>query len=270
MLRKLKLLLAGAVASGAAPARPPLDTTPDLPSAFGYKILWFAIRANDTAAVVSALAWPTVGPANWQSGLAAAMQMPTDPKAPRHAFVAPPLHGWVLVVGAALPYPDAGSEGDPSGIGARFRAMQRRLAERFADVQFFGSHRVVGFVTWSRLKPPAPERTFSFGDGTTMHNLGAQSAEEARLGFADVSGLSHEAATQRLFELSEARDEAIQKQRQAGGAEAARRERELRRQPVPDEEDVLELAALWSFSPMTLPGDASPGTGMLVQMPYPR
>ena len=125
MLRKLKLLFAGALAASAASAKPQLDATPDLPPQLGYKILWFAIKSADPAAVVAALAWPVVGAANWQSGLAAAMQMQQDPKATRYAFVSPAVRGWVLVVGGHLPYPDAGTEADTTASARAFVRCKR-------------------------------------------------------------------------------------------------------------------------------------------------
>ena len=116
---------------------PSFDQTPDKPTPFGFKVSWFAVKATDPAAVLDALEFgrqcrPTGLPAlrlYWDCEIRECW-----------VFVSPPVSGWVLVVGSSLPYPTSETHYD---IGKRFDVLFSRLMQRFDDVQFFGSHRVV-------------------------------------------------------------------------------------------------------------------------------
>lgn len=117
---------------------PSFDQTPERPEPFGFKISWFAVKAADPAAVLSALEFGEGTSTNWASGLAAAYadSSPSD----RWVFASPPVGGWVLAVGSWLPYPTDETHHD---IGKKFDVLFSRLMRRFDDIQFFGSHRVV-------------------------------------------------------------------------------------------------------------------------------
>ena len=118
-------------------------------------------------------------------------------------FVSPPISGWVLAVSVSLPYPTAETH---HNIGEKFDALFSRLTTRFDDVQFYGSHRVVDFVAWARAVNGKPLRMFAYaggGDGV-LANVGEQTPEEAKLRFADLTGLS---LTDALDEMSRIADE---------------------------------------------------------------
>jgi hypothetical protein len=212
--------------------------TPDAPRAFGYKTLWFAVKTSDPASVIDALAFGEATPANWETGLAAAYAH-GGPKIPEAwAFVSPPIDGWVLAMSVQFPYPVAGDA--HKGIGEKFDVIFSRLMKQFDDVQFFGSHRVVGFVTWARARNGEPVRIFGFTDGEVLANDGAQTAEEAQLGLTDLSGLSLADACDKIFDT----------------------------ETFPDEGEVVELAGLWSIDPSLLSDqDHPPGTGFVVRVP---
>jgi hypothetical protein len=108
---------------------PSFDQTPDEPEPFGFKILWFAVKASDPASVLDALEFGESTPANWASGLAAAYgrSHKDDP----WVFISPPVGGWVLVVSFSLPYPTIETHHD---IGQRFDIVFSRLMKRFDDV----------------------------------------------------------------------------------------------------------------------------------------
>lgn len=137
---------------------PSFDQTPDKPMSFGYKVSWFAVKASDPARVLDALELKRGTPANWTAGLAAALPFPSTAT---WVFVSPPVSGWVLVVGAphVLPHPVAPTECFHD-IGRKFDVLFSRLMKRFADVQFFGSYRVVSFVAWARAQNGEPNRVF--------------------------------------------------------------------------------------------------------------
>jgi hypothetical protein len=239
------------------------DQTPDKPQAFGYKVIWLALRTSDPQAVVDALELEAATPANWQSGLAAVYE------GDRWVFVSPPLGGWILAIGGSLPYPTNQVEDDN---GRNFDAMFARLMERFDDVQLYGSHRVTDFVTWARALNGHPVRVFSWTgcEGAVLANIGEQTSEEASLRIADLSGLSPADAGEEIFRLAEEQNveqdalvatglsvrEALEKVRQSSGS------------AFPDETDVIKLAGLWSLDPLRLSEqDHPPSIGLVARLP---
>lgn len=251
---------------------PHFDSTPDLPETFGYKIKWFAVRADHPAAVLEALGIVAEAPANWACGMAAAYRWSSAENATKWVFASPAVEGWVFLMGVSLPYPINTIDGDHCGIGRAFDVVFARLKSRFEEVQFFGSHRVVGFVAWARAIRGTPERVFAYGDGDVYANIGEQSPEEGALGFPRLDGLSAFDATDRIFELADeqsARRDALV----ASGVparEALVQSREGKADALPDEEDVVKLAGLWSVDPRQLdePGRAQePGVGLVARLP---
>jgi len=133
---------------------PSFDQTPDKPQSFGYKVSWFAVKAAGPGPVLDSLQCGEGTPANWASGLAVAAEGGSE----AWVFVSPPVSGWVLIVGRWLPHPAViGSERQ---IGRKFDILFSRLMQRFDEVQFFGSYRVVGFVAWARALMGKPMRIF--------------------------------------------------------------------------------------------------------------
>jgi hypothetical protein len=248
---------------------PSFDRTPDAPESFGFKVSWFAVRAADPASVLDALELEQAAPANWASGIAAAYGDPQSSDS--WVFVSPPIGGWVLVVGSSLPYP-ATIEGVHNDNGKKFDMMFCRLMQRFEDVQFFGSHRVVDFVTWARALNGKPIRIFGWcgSDGTVLANAGEQTPEEAKLGFVNLTGLSPSDAVDKIFAIAEEED--IEENRLVAGGlsprEARTKIRQSRRSPFIGEIDVVDLAALWSIDPSRLEDQDHPlGLGLAVRLP---
>jgi hypothetical protein len=245
----------------------PFDQTPDRPQGFGYKVLWFAVRDSDPAAVIDALGLEGAMPANWASGLAAACPDTYAEDADRWMFVSPPVNGWVLAVGSWLPYPTGETQHD---IGGKFDALFSLLMARFDDVQFFGSNRVSDLASCARAVSGKPERIFAYADGQVVMNIGDQTPEEAKLGLPDLSGLSPIDAGDRIFSIAEEQDEEEEKL-VAGGLsreDAQTRIRADSGHAFPDENDVIDLAALWSIDPTALPDQDHPaGVGLAVMLP---
>jgi hypothetical protein len=237
-------------------APPSFNQTPDFPQSFGYKISWFALKASDPASVLDALEITDATPSNWESGLAAVYSRVSDESDP-WIFVSPPVSGWVLAISTSWAYPvaaDAESQSEyQHGIGMRFDVLLSRLMKKFDDVQFFGSHRVADFVTWARAVSGKPIRIFAWSgsDGEVLANFGEQTPEEAKLGFLNLSGLSPPDARDKIFAVAEeqsAEEDALV----ASGLsrkEALEKRREKGRSASPDEEDVTDLAELWSIDP---------------------
>lgn len=251
---------------------PAFDRTPDKPQPFGYKVSWFAVPAADPVTVVDALEFGEAMPANWAAGLEAVYGRGIPRTDEAWVFVSPPVSGWILAVSASWPYPVAAeSEAESQhDIGKRFDALFSRLSGRFDEVQFFGSHRGVGFVTWARAVNGKPTRIFGFGDADTLANLGERTAAEAQLGFPDLSGLSPPDATNQIFALTEAQQAERHRLEKSGLSprEARAKVRESGRDALLDESDVLDLAAVWSIDPIRLDEQDHPaGVGLAVRLP---
>jgi hypothetical protein len=243
---------------------PSFDQTPDAPEPFGFKVSWFAVKTSDTASVLDALEFGEATPTNWASGLAAAYGDPQSSDS--WVFASPPVGGWVLVVGRSLPYPTVETHHD---IGGKFDVLFYRLMRRFDDVQFFGSHRVVGFVTWARALNGEPVRIFAYAD-EVMANFGEQTSEEAKLGFANLSGFSPSDALDEMFRIADEqeKEEDILVASGLSRKEARARVRQAGRDAIPDETDVVDLAALWSIDPTRLSDQDHPvGLGLAARLP---
>lgn len=237
--------------SAGSESLPSFDQTPDKPEPFGYKVSWFAVKAADPVLVLDALGLGAGIPANWSSGLAAMYARGEN----AWVFISPPLNGWVLAISTDWPYPTIATHRE---IGKKFDLLFSRLMKRFDDVQFFGSHRVSDFATWARAVNGEPRRLFGWigSNGEVFMNFGGQTPEEARLGLVDLTGLSPEDATNKIFEAAEEDDG-----KEDTGEEAARR-------AFPDEEVVVDLAALWSIDPTRLPDqDFPPSAGLAARLP---
>ena len=76
------------------PAMATRSPKPDKPVSFGYKCAWYAMRTNDTDAVVAALRLDGVVASTWKEGVKAAYA--------GRVFVTPPLGGWTLTAGWCL------------------------------------------------------------------------------------------------------------------------------------------------------------------------
>jgi hypothetical protein len=243
-------------------ATPALDQTPDLPQPFGYKVSWFAVRTDDATKVIDALGLAEAAPANWASGLAMADRYSREGNS--WLFVSPPVNGWVFAVSSSLPYPIGETHDD---VGRKFDALLSRLMARFDDVQFFGSYRVTGFCAWARALNGKPERMFAYNDGQVLTNFGDQTPDEAKLGFPDLSGLSLPDADDKIFAVAEEQS-AEEERLVAAGISWEEALAKIGRSALPDEEDVVELAALWSIDPTQLSDqDHQPGLGFVARLP---
>ena len=238
------------------------DQAPDTPEPFGHKVSWFAVRVSDPAAVIDALELGEAAPANWASGLAAVYSRSRDDD--HWIFISPPINGWVFAVSPSLPYPIVETQHE---VGGKFDALLSRLMTRFDDVQFFGGYRVTGFCAWARALNGKPTRMFAYNDGQVLINFGDQTPEEAKLGFPDLSGLSLPDADDKIFAVAEEQS-AEEERLVATGLSWEEARIKIGRDAIPDEEDVVELAALWSIDPTRLSDeDHPPGLGLAARLP---
>ena len=171
------------------------DSVDDLPIPFGYKSLWIAIRSNDTASFAEALGLKNAQPCPWLEGINQAYDF-------RGIFVTPPVSDWMFAVGN---HPEMGHE--------QFLPFLNQLSQRFHQVYYFGTHRIVDYQAWAIAEQGQVRRAFGWvGEtGEFLLNLGERMADEIELGTG-------------LPEVENA----------------------------PDEEVVLELARRWTLDPREL------------------
>ena len=152
---------------------PAISSTPDKPQAFGYKCFWLAIHNENAGTIMDALKLKNRQPANWASGIRQAYGL-------KKVFVTPPVQGWTLVAGLALP--DAGDARHPD----RCTPLLRDLSRQLGQVQYFGTHRVVEYHAWAKAENGAITRAYAYvgEEGVTLWNIGPKTPEEKALGFA--------------------------------------------------------------------------------------
>ncbi len=186
-----------------------IDTTPDQPVPFGYKMSWLAVKSDDAERVLKSLDMENVQPANWHTGCIAAYHY--------HTFVTPVVDGWVFVLAVDLPtlYTAADS--------SEFTALLSRLSEEFGEVQYFCTHRVSESHSWARFNEGKEIRAFAYADSETYANRGDKTAGEIELDYQYFDDTSPEAESEAYWEREDLCS--------------------------PDEEHVMEIAGKWSINP---------------------
>ncbi|RTQ47803.1 hypothetical protein EJV47_17940 [Hymenobacter gummosus] len=143
-------------------------------------------------------------------------------------FISPAIGPWTLVINPLVMV---------DLTEPQTQAFLSALSRRFGEVQFFGNHRVAGYGAWGRFVGGVPTRLFSTADGVTRLNQGPLADLELRY-IADRKQQYAEEG----FDFPE--DELSW---------------------LGDEDDVMEMAGLWSINPQTL--DEQPETlelGLLI------
>jgi len=126
-------------------------------------VVWLAIRSHNPLEVQAALALADPTPCSWSEGW----------NGENTLFIAPPIRGWVLVAGSAVPDP-------AEDIDRCFRFL-RELSRKLGHVQFFHADRVLHHHGWARLEAGRVLRAYAWA-GATLWHQGARTAAEAELG----------------------------------------------------------------------------------------
>lgn len=124
---------------------------------------WLAVRSRNVHAVQMALDLHNVQPCTWSEGLSGEEKL----------FVAPPVKGWVLIIGSGLPDP-------ADDVDACFRFLTG-LSKKLGQVQFFVANRVLGHHAWVRVESGRVTRGYAWA-GKTIWNQGNGGRTEADLG----------------------------------------------------------------------------------------
>lgn len=141
-----------------------LPEKPDLlPGHSRRPATWLAIRSRDSAAIQTALGIHNPAPCSWAEGLSATPKL----------FIAPPVNGWTLVFGSALPDP-----GDD--VDATFRFL-RELSRKLGQVQFFQADPLLQHHAWVLTESGRIVRAYAWA-GATVWNQGVKTDAEIALG----------------------------------------------------------------------------------------
>lgn len=140
-----------------APAGPP-----DQACVFPCPGSWLAIKSRSALAVQSALGLHNPKPCSWIQGLAGEEKL----------FIAPPVKGWVLVIGSGLP--------DPSeDVDVCFRFLLE-LSRKLGQVQFFSASRILHFHSWVKVDGGRIVRAYAWA-GKTLWLQGPRTSAEKEL-----------------------------------------------------------------------------------------
>ena len=185
--------------------QPAWEPLPD----FSLPAQWLAIRSGNVAAVQQALGLANPQQCSWAEGFSVSHG--------QRLFIAPPVQGWILVVGPALPVPE-------DDIDRCFHFITR-LSRQLGHVQFFSRNRALGHHAWVRAHTGRIERAYAWA-GETLWNQGVMTPDEKTL------GLRCQPYGQTVVELAY---------------------RDLDHL-TDNTENVPRLAARWSLDPASLPG----------------
>jgi hypothetical protein len=126
---------------------------------------WLAVKAANSRVVQSALALHNPTPCSWAEGLQGDSE--------HRLFVSPPVAGWVLVIGPALPDP-------ADDVDATFRLICD-LSRKLGHVQFFHLNTILDHHAWARADAGKIQRAYAWA-GRTVWNQGPLSPAEGALG----------------------------------------------------------------------------------------
>ncbi len=149
-------------------ARRAARTTPEAPgfsaSVFDAPTRWLAVRSQSPRAVQEALGVQHARACSWSDALGT----PFEPR----LFIAPPVNGWVIVMGCDLPDP-------ADDIDECFKFLTA-LSTRLGEVQFYSRNRAVSHHGWARLSHGKVLRAYAWA-GETLWNQGGVTETEREL-----------------------------------------------------------------------------------------
>lgn len=124
---------------------------------------WLAVRSRNVHTVQMALGLHNVQPCTWSEGL----------NGDEKLFIAPPVKGWVLIIGSGLPDP-------ADDVDACYRFLTG-LSKKLGHVQFFVANRVLGHHAWVRVESGQVTRGYAWA-GRTIWNQGKETRPETEFG----------------------------------------------------------------------------------------
>jgi hypothetical protein len=151
---------------------------------------WLAVRNRNVHAVERALGLHNVHPCTWLEGLSGEEKL----------FIAPPVKGWILIIGAGLPDP-----ADDVDICFRFLT---NLSHKLGQVQYFKASRVLGHHAWVRVEHGRVIRGYAWA-GKTLWNQGRPTRAEGDSGMKCFQYFESADETFEQFEIAAANVEKV-------------------------------------------------------------
>ena len=122
---------------------------------------WLAIKGESPGVVQAALGLEHVVPCSWQEGVLEALE--------NKLFIAPPIMGWILVMGSDLP--------DPAQDVDRCYLFLANLSRKLGQIQFFSLNRVLNHHAWASLDKGRVSRAYCWAEDTLWDQGTMTSAE---------------------------------------------------------------------------------------------
>ncbi|MBI5359876.1 MAG: DMP19 family protein [Planctomycetes bacterium] len=217
--------------SSMLPDLPKIDPVPDIPLGFGRKNAWLAIKTDDPMKVAESLKLQDLQPANWRTGLTASYEHYAT-----HLFITPPVHGWVFVVGIALP--NCGNTYRPD----RCTPFIEELGQIYDPVFYFGTHSTIEFHAWARVDKAKVSRAYACFGSFAVWNKGIKTKEEQDLKMDFFTCEPPEGHGEEYWDRKDLE--------------------------YPEEKDVFKIAEAWSLNPMKLGVmDLTESTGFVGRVP---
>ncbi len=126
---------------------------------------WLAIRSGNVAAIQETLGLSNPQRCTWKDGFAIS--------GVERLFISPPVNGWILVVGPALPAPE-------EDVDFCFHFISH-ISKRLGHVQFFSVNSALNHHCWVRAHTGRIERAYAWC-GETQWNQGPVTPEESVIG----------------------------------------------------------------------------------------
>ena len=126
---------------------------------------WLAIKSSNPEAVQAALGLHHPTPCLWSESV--------SNLGLSHLFIAPPIQGWILVVGPGLP--------DPADDVDKCYHLIRRLSRAIGQVQFFSVNHALNHHAWAWARSGQILRSYAWA-GETLWNEGSRTHTEKELG----------------------------------------------------------------------------------------
>ena len=136
-----------------------------IPNSLNSPEQWLAIRSGNVTAVQETLGLSNPQRCSWKDGFAIS--------GVERLFISPPVNGWILVIGPALPAPE-------EDVDFCFH-FTSHISKRLGHVQFFSLNSALSHHCWVRAHTGRIERAYAWC-GETQWNQGTMTPEESALG----------------------------------------------------------------------------------------
>ena len=118
----------------------------DDPVSFGYKNLWFAVKANSKEEIAELLKLRILGKSNWKNGVEQAYD--------NRIFITPEINGWTLICGNGFL-----TMLDKESVDV---SILNLLSSKFGEAQYFYSHRITEYHIWAKSENGKLKRYYSY------------------------------------------------------------------------------------------------------------